>query len=96
MSEPAVKTVAVQVSRSWRLSPDMQWPRRRRKGPEDPDLVRARTQVANSMSAAVHSRDTELRKLREERGTVVRPLQEVHRENHLADLALRALIARRR
>lgn len=72
----------------------MRWFRKKDKL-RDPALTQAQAQVKVSLAAAEHRRDTERRKLAEEKRAVVQPLREAHQENHLSDLAMQALGRRR-
>jgi hypothetical protein len=64
---------------------------KRNKKERDPALDEATAQVVQSLTTARKRRDTEQRRLQEERGEVVQPLRQIHASNHLADLALQAL-----
>jgi hypothetical protein len=68
---------------------------RKKDKSRDPALAQAQAQVRVSLAAAEHRRDTERRKLAEERSAVVLPLREAHQENHLSELAMQALGRRR-
>jgi hypothetical protein len=68
----------------------MSWFRNKRKA-ADPALAVAQERTVASLAAARRQRDSEQRRLHDERSTVVQPLREIHASNHLADLALQAL-----
>jgi hypothetical protein len=79
------------ASPSWRLSPDMPWFRKKKDKAPDPALAQAQERTIASLAAARRQRDSEQRRLHDERSTVVQPLKDIHASNHLADLALQAL-----
>lgn len=64
---------------------------RRRQRPVNGELAAQHEEADERLRGAIELRETEERKLREERRTLVMPLRRVRESNHFADMASQAL-----